>query len=332
MSNDIWKCRCGSRNIGPGNICPNCRDVRTQPAESVSPAPQPQQCIHCGKAIFDNGTVYVHRRDMGLVNGIHTVFETQWCDENCKKWIAETEMTNDVIGEVTPEQLARCVEGRERARSKVTAPQEVKRFGFRFSRSGYSFGEQGDGKYVLHSDYAAKCAELQKAESSNVSLREELEQEQAAHDEIANLLLPLVGTADGTSVSCAKRAASQLADMRKALQKAESELAERLAAREQYRKVCLCFWCGELFPMRRDGTREEKADDLTAHAMLCTNNPWHGADARAIAAESRLAEVSAERDELKADLLKTATTVDAFVKRLTGKSAIEIYESIRGRG
>jgi hypothetical protein len=33
---EVWKCRCGSRNLGPGNICHDCRDVRTSP--SLPPA------------------------------------------------------------------------------------------------------------------------------------------------------------------------------------------------------------------------------------------------------------------------------------------------------
>jgi hypothetical protein len=35
---EVWVCRCGSRNLGPGNICHNCYDVQTSP--SVKPAPQ----------------------------------------------------------------------------------------------------------------------------------------------------------------------------------------------------------------------------------------------------------------------------------------------------
>jgi hypothetical protein len=46
-------------------------------------------CIHCGEKIYDNGTVYVHRRLLDANGGRPMVLETQWCDESKKQFIAE---------------------------------------------------------------------------------------------------------------------------------------------------------------------------------------------------------------------------------------------------
>lgn len=76
-------------------------------------------CIHCGKPIFDNGTVYVHHRLLGIVNGCITVLHTQWCDEDTKKYIAETEFTTDAICEVSPKALEQTHQAAQMARRRV---------------------------------------------------------------------------------------------------------------------------------------------------------------------------------------------------------------------
>jgi len=46
-------------------------------------------------------------------------------------------------------------------------------------------------------------------------LQEYLNSERLAHEEIANILLPLVGTDDGTSVGCARKVQEQVARLKK---------------------------------------------------------------------------------------------------------------------
>lgn len=47
MKREIWKCRCGQNNLGPGNICPNCRDIRTSKVHAYIEAVPPEATNSC---------------------------------------------------------------------------------------------------------------------------------------------------------------------------------------------------------------------------------------------------------------------------------------------
>lgn len=78
-------------------------------------------------------------------------------------------------------------------------------------------------------------------------LERERDEEHEAHEQIADHLLPLVGTADGSSVSAAQRAAVEIKHLRKKLESAESALRAQQDA--------IRWALGELgdFPARQEG-------------------------------------------------------------------------------
>jgi hypothetical protein len=76
-----------------------------------------------------------------------------------------------------------------------------------------------DLKEVMVAELAAIIQRAIEAETA--SLREQLEADQKAHEQIADYLLPLVGTGDGTSVNAAKKAAEEIKRLREQLAEAE---------------------------------------------------------------------------------------------------------------
>lgn len=100
----------------------------------------------------------------------------------------------------------------------------------------------------------ALAREAEQLTKENIELRHKLraaererDEEHEAHEQIADHLLPLVGTADGSSVSAAQRAAVEIKHLRKKLESAESALRAQQDA--------IRWALGELgdFPARQEG-------------------------------------------------------------------------------
>lgn len=71
---------------------------------------------------------------------------------------------------------------------------------------------------------------IEAAESREAKLREQVAAEQEAHEQIGTLLLPLVGTGDGTSVDAAGKAADEIAKLRDCLEELIEGYEEAISA------------------------------------------------------------------------------------------------------
>lgn len=100
--------------------------------------------------------------------------------------------------------------------------------------------ESGDDSVADCLRYKAQEAEALASRSGESEQGEELIREQRAHEQIGDILVPLVGTVDGTSVGAAQNAREEILSLRSRLEEEKSRYTDTEADGVEF-----CGKCGK---------------------------------------------------------------------------------------